>query len=281
MMMNNTPKTSVLTVSYDKDLDFLKYNMKSYDTFCDDYTGQVIAIDDHDDDCDNTTDFLQSREATFHVNKDAKFVNRGYVRQQYIKFFSDVYAPVGTEYVCHVDSDSIFTNKHNPSIYFKHGKPVMGKHNYNSLAADLRESTGDENVVNAFMKWQTITQHALGFLPEHEYMCMMPLVYPVSIFPEVRNHIETTHGVSLLEYLKTKHVVSEYNIFGAWCYKFRRDLFHWIDRGEQPEEWGEYRANVFNVINRYSNRPNSGTKTCTHQYVDLSQSGNIVESIFE
>ena len=123
--------------------------------------------------------------------------------------------------------------------------------------------------------FQKPTDEALGFQSEYNFMRRMPLVYPLWLFKEVRNHIESVHGVSFIDYFKNLECCSEYNILGGYAYKYHRDKFHWIDVIENKNEW-DVSCGAINC-KQYSNRP----KGQANRYIDLSKKGNAIERIFK
>lgn len=215
--MTTKPKVSVLTVTFDKDLPWLNQSFRSYNTFCKDYRSYNVVVDDHEQDCEHTLEWLKENHVNHHVNHEAKHVPVGYVRQQYMKFFADQYVPEDTDWICHVDSDSIFYEQHTPDIYFHEGKPVM-------LYTPYDRITGCDH-------WQTLTTKALK-LPapvENEFMRRMPLLYPRWLTQELRDWFPTNHGKSLINYMVEQDNFTEYNFMGAYCWEHHRDLYHWVD----------------------------------------------------
>ncbi len=226
------PKVSIVTVSFDKDLRWLKYSLLSQEKYCEGYHGKVIIYDDHEDDCEASISYCKSKGIPHHVNEEAKLIKKGYVRQQFMKFYADKYVPEGTTHVCHVDSDSIFTELHDPSIYFKDGKPIMLYTPYSEFFADHQP----DNVKKALHVWQDVTSLAMNEKVENEYMRRMPLVYPVEIHEEMRKFFLEVHQKSVFEYLfdacelePPLNNFTEYNFMGAWCRKFCPEKFHWVN----------------------------------------------------
>src|SRR6056300_1613837 len=105
-------KISIVTITYDKDLEFLKYNLKSIQKFCHGYHENIVVIDDHENDCSQTQKYLESIGQKYFINKEAKKIKKGYVRQQYMGYYMDNYLDSSTDYVCCLDSDNIL----HPSI---------------------------------------------------------------------------------------------------------------------------------------------------------------------
>ena len=217
----NMPKVSILTITFDHDLHWLSQSYRSYQAMCQDYHSYNVVIDDHEDDCKQCEKWLNTTNINYHVDTNAKHVPVGYVRQQYMKFFADKYVPDDTEWVCHVDSDSIFYEQHTPDIYFHEQKPVMLYTPYTDLG-------GCDH-------WQKITTDALKLTKpiEHEFMRRMPLLYPTWLTQEIREWFQSAHGKSLFKYLCEQDNFTEYNFMGAYCWEHHRDLYHWVDTTEQ------------------------------------------------
>jgi len=254
--MEQDLKTSIITVTYDKDLEFVKYSLKSIDRFCSGYSENLIIVDDHDQDCKKTIDYLDSVEQKYIVDRNAKNIPIGYVRQQYMKYFMDEYLD-DSDYVCSVDSDNIFNNYNKPSCFFKNGLPVIGMQKWSDMPNE---------------SFKQCTNETLGFDSKYNFMRRMPLVYPLWLFKEVRDYIETEHNQSFLSYFENLKYTSEYNILGAYAYKFHRNSFYWIDVIEDKEEWKDLAV----PCTQYSNRE----KAQPHRYVDLSKKNNVIENLF-
>lgn len=263
-------KTSIITVTYDKDLEFLKYNLKSIKKFCKGYHENIVVIDDHENDCVETQRYLDSIGQKYFINKEAKQVKKGYVRQQYIKLLSDKYVSHDTDYICHIDADSLFKKEHTPDRFFKKNKPILVKNDYKKLIAN-QKSAGNPTV--SWEKWRDITSKFLNFKVNYEFMFRMPLVYPKSLTKQVREYLEKIHKSSLLDLVKDLPIMSEYNILGAYAYEFTPEDFFWIDRWEDLEILGQ--TNYKDVFGHYSSRELEQPA----RYIDLSGDDNELDKI--
>ena len=239
-------KTSIITITFDKDLEYLKYNLESIKKFCQDYYENVVVIDDHENDCIQTQQYLESIGQKYFINREAKKIKKGYIRQQYIKLFSEQYVSSDTDYICHVDSDNIFTDHHNPSVYFANNKPILGIQKWSQME-------------NSFFK--PYTDKTLEYESDYNFMRRMPLVYDFNLFSELREYIFNLKG-DIINYLNSLHTISEYNLFGAYAFKFRPDFFHWIDVVDSSEEWKL--ANDVLPCTQYSSRANNP------RYIDIT-----------
>ena len=269
------PKTSIITIAYDKDLEFLKYNLKSVDRFCEDYINNVVVIDDHKDDCSKTKEYLESNDINFRVDEHAKRVNSGYVRQQWMKLLSERYVDDDAEYVLHIDSDSIFCSRHSPDIWFKDGKPVMLRTSYDAIY-DSTKKQGRS--LEGIERWQRETSEAMGFKVDYEYMRGMPLVYPKSIFKRVREYIRNIHDCTLIDYFKDKQTFTEYNVLGAYAYQFMSDQFYWITQDDNKEEYFDYAENIKGRhMRHYSSRQDCQPR----RYIDLNDNKNPISKLLD
>mgnify|MGYP003683521627 FL=1 len=264
-------KTSIITITYDKDLEYLKYNLKSIKKFCKGYHDNVVIIDDHENDCVETQRYLDSIEQKYFINKEAKQIKKGYVRQQYMKLLGDMYVPNDTDYICHIDSDSIFKKQHTPDRFFRNNKPILVKNNYSKLLPHLQKIGHPTEGVK---RWQDTTSKILNFNVEFEFMFRMPLVYPKNLSKLVRKYIEgINESAPLVDVLKDLPIMSEYNVMGAYAHQFTHEDFFWIDRWENPELAVE--TNYDDIFGHYSSRAIDQPD----RYVDLSVKGNELDRI--
>lgn len=251
-------KTSIITITYDKDLEYLKYNLKSIQKFCHGYHENIVVIDDHENDCIETQKYLESIGQKYFVNKEAKKIKKGYIRQQYIKLFSEQYVSSDTDYICHVDTDNIFTDHHDPSIYFNDGKPILGIQKWSEMPST---------------NFKSYTDQTLEYESDYNFMRKMPLVYNFDLFPRLREYIINLKG-ELIDYLNTLETISEYNLLGAFAYKFHRGSFYWVDTHQNKNEWQELNSKF--PCTQYSNRRYEQP----HRYVDLSDPDNVIAKLF-
>ena len=231
-LMDDKPNVAVLTVTFDNDLKWLDKSWRSYSAFCKNYSSYNVIIDDHEEDCEQSRGFLEYNNISYHVDTKAKYIPVGYVRQQYMKFNCDKYVPEDTDWICHVDSDSLFYAEHTPDIYFgKSGKPIMLIESYEAIE---QNHSGESNE-----HWRDIITKALKLDEpvEYEFMRRMPLVYPKWLFEEVREWFIENHNMSVFEYLQDVDNFTEYNFLGAYCWKYHHDLYEWVDIADEKSEW--------------------------------------------
>ena len=227
----------IVTVSCDKDLKWLKYCIQSIKKYCKNYTGHTVFLDNNLDDCVETEKYLKSINYDYIIDHDAKTVNVGYVRQQYIKFVLDKYLPPSVDYICHVDSDSIFYEEHTPEIYFRtYSKiPDMLIATYDIIKT-RRINQGKS--IKPINRWRNITEQFIGSTINYEYMRCMPLLYTPLLMNSIRDFVLDRHKCNILDFLKNKNTFTEYNCLGAYAHKFRPTEYTWCNEGEYYKKYG-------------------------------------------
>lgn len=164
----------------------------------------------------------------------------GYLDQQWSKLNADAFCR-DADYIIHVDSDCIWTGLDWQEELFKEDKPVIIMTSYNSLKGSGAEC------------WQEITEDALGWKPDYEFMRRHPSVYPRWLYTDVRAWLNKAHADEggLWEWYKgiKNRRFSEFNVLGAVAWKYHREKFHWIDSDkdvlpekvvEQGWSWGGF-----------------------------------------
>lgn len=119
----------------------------------------------------------------------------------------------------YVDSDCVFFEHCKPENFYKNDLPILLKTAY-QVFADRQNSTGRiQNVLN----WKQVTETALGFVVEYEYMRRIPIIFR-------RETLETLHSAypEIIQYCEriSGNNLSEFNILGAIADKYHPELYH-------------------------------------------------------
>jgi hypothetical protein len=208
MVGNRALKTDIFIRSYEKDFLWLNYCLKS-----------IVK---------NTTGFLDVHIAAPYpdveklshltLEKVHGVVDScsGYLAQQITKFHADEYCK--SDYILHVDSDCVFTDKVTPQVFFIDGKPIM-----------LQEK-------DVKSPWYDVSERALGWRDEYEYMRRMPIIYPRWIYSTFRKWFLLNKGVSIDQWVSEQpdFLFSEFNTLGTWAKKFYPDAFTWMTPKDVP-----------------------------------------------
>jgi ribosomal protein L32 len=209
-------KVSILTVSYDKDLEWLKYQKQSFDKFCSGY--HSYAVVSYPEDNERLQKWLNDKRISSFTSNHSKNIKRGYMKQQIIKLHADEFCG-DADYIMHVDSDCVFHTPNTPQDFFVDNKPIMLRTRYD----------GPSLKNNQARCWQKVTEAAMKEVVEFEYMRRLPLIYPIGFYKAARDWFKNIHGKSVAEYIKDGNNLSEFNLMGAYCDKFLNEDFHWID----------------------------------------------------
>lgn len=189
--------------TYEKDLEWLKYALKSIHLHVTGYRNIVITIPN--------ASLLSwcSVEKVIQV-KDLK---DGYLGQQLTKMTANLYTDADA--IVFWDSDVIACEPVDVSEWFFNGRPIVYKTSYNSIETP----------------WKPITEKAVGFSVEWEYMRRMPLIYFTDTIAASSKWIEDKHGITLKRYLNSQpyRSFSEFNAMGAYAEKFECDRYKFID----------------------------------------------------
>lgn len=220
--------------TYSKDLKWLDYALRSIQKHVTGYRSIVVAIPNAE----------PLRHLTAEKVVEVEDLKDGYLGQQYTKM--KAYEYTDADIIIFWDSDVIACEPVDVSEWVKDGKPII----YKTLFS-LTQTP-----------WKPITEKALGFPVEYEYMRRLPLAYHASTIKACVRHIEDEHGLTLKEYLNRQPnaAFSEFNIIGAYAEKFEPENYHFIDtetvdmpknKVRQFWSWGGITNEVMDEINSY------------------------------
>lgn len=193
--------TSIFIKTCLKDLEWLKYCLESIRKYAIGFDEVVIVADKS---CvGHLAPILNGSERVYYVRDWVT----GYIQQQYVKLHADAYC--ASENVLFVDSDVVFFDYFSENSFMRGRKPILLKTRYGNLE-------GAE-------AWRPITEQAMGFPVEWEYMRRFPLLYRKNTITAFRNAF---HGVVELLRRLTLNSFSEFNCLGAFIEKYEsRDYF--------------------------------------------------------
>lgn len=189
--------------SYEKDLEWLSYALKSIYKNVTGFRSIIVAVPVGTD---------TSKIACPRIIEVGD-LSDGYIGQQLSKMESWRHSKA--EAILFWDSDTIAYEKLHVSEFYKDGKPIIYKTKYTSIDTP----------------WKPITEKAVGFEVEWEYMRRLPLLYFCSTLFNVEQYFNNDKHGSLQQYLKgvKNREFSEFNVIGALAEKFDNDKYHFID----------------------------------------------------
>ena len=231
-------KVDIFIRSYHKDLNWLSYCLASIDKFCTGFRVVVVVPKSTWSRAQYLRDSFES--IRFEQCDDYR---DDYLGQQVTKLHADFFTDA--DFISHVDSDCIFTRPVSPEDLIGSGKPRI-------LMLPIAKLSRQK-------PWLGPTEEFLGWKVNYDFMQHPPFSYPRSLYGDLRNYSLEMHGLSLEQYVMARppRGFSEYNVLGAYAYKWRQDQFNWLDVSlEDPGEhscrwywsWGGITPAIFREI---------------------------------
>lgn len=224
--------TDIYIKTYEKDFPFLKYCLKSIHKFCTGFNNVVIVVDAND--YEELLSWNLTREKIFTVAKQGD----GYMWQQVCKL--KAYNQCLSENILFVDSDVIINKPCTPETFMIDGKPLLLKTAYERLDGQAK-------------CWQSITERAIGFKSEFEWMRRLPNMYKRSTlvnitmeYPDLQNYIMS----------QPRREFSEFNFIGQYIEKKEQENYSIINTDDfvpgpvclQAWSWGGLTEELKNQI---------------------------------
>jgi len=205
--------TDIFLRTYHGDVGWLKYFLRSVQKYCSGVRKVIITIPD------DQVDSLKPLNLTSEVVIPVKGYKNDYLGQQITKLQCFMHSDADMLLMC--DSDNVYFQSFTPESYMRDGKPIFMMTPY-------------EQVGNA-QCWKPITEKAVGFEVQYEYMRRLPALFHRSSFEEIWNHLKQTLG-DPEHYISTRpnREFSEYNCLGAYIHKFCADQYHLLDTSKDP-----------------------------------------------
>lgn len=232
------PIVDIFIRTYSADLKWLQYALTSIHKFCTGFRDIIIVIPEHQIQLLEQLNLTKEKIFTCPKYKD------DYLGQQVTKLYADDYTDA--DYILYTDSDTLFTMPVTQKNFTLEGKPLILKTKY-------------EKVETAII-WQPVTEKALGFKVDFEFMRRLPFCYHSSTLKALRIYIKEKHGKELTDYIQAQsdRKFSEFNVVGAFADKFEQDKYDFQDTDEglptlyvrQFWSWGGLTEEVITEIDK-------------------------------
>lgn len=224
------PKVELFISTYHKDFPWLVYCLRSIRKFVSGFHQITIHVPSRD--FPGVCRLAASEgfsDADFRIlNGGIEWPNRGFMWRQHEVCHLDYLALPDSDFIAHLDADSVFTAPTTPEQYFKDGKPYLRYEPYATCGPVVAQ-------------WQTFTQRCLPFPVANETMRCYPFVYPRKLYAEVRRQVAAKVNKSLREYLLndcpgTRHPwgFTEYNTLGSVAMQVFPNDFVLVNTGMEP-----------------------------------------------
>ena len=205
-------KHSIFIRSYSKDMEWLKYCLRSIKKNWDMSDGEVVVCFPNSEyDRLKGEILIDFPWVTLRHWSDSH--KEGYIDQQINKLHADLFCQ--GEYVVFLDSDCFLNKKSSLKDYFKNGKPIWLKTDY-SLVGDA-------------ICWKECTEKSVGRPVKYEYMRRLPFVVKRDHFVKIREYVESIQSSPTIPYIQTLSRISEFNLMGAVLDELCHDEYYWWD----------------------------------------------------
>lgn len=201
-------KTDILYVTYRHDLEWLQWSLSSVRKNFSGFNKIIGVAPIQDKDV-----FEKIEGIDWHFIPD--WEGRGYYWQQWVKLQAWRYT--NADFVCHVDSDVMFTAPVHLEDLLDDGRPCWMWQRYAQLP---------DNV-----PWRQPTEHYSGFACSREFMRAFPFVIDRRTHELAETRLIEKFGASAEHIIRHANAFSEFNYMGAVAFNLQNELYSWFDTG--------------------------------------------------
>jgi len=211
----------ILIVTFARDMDFLRYCLKSIEKFCRGFSGVTIAVPEHDR---GKFDWAARRTKVVYFNEPE---GKGMLAHEIQVCRADELCPYAAA-VLHVDADCIFWRNCTPKDFAPGGKPLMVRERYADLLNSNRRI------------WQKCVESAIGLKPEYECMVRHPNIHLRGVYERTRWLVEKHTGKAFDDYVLScdnafPQGFAEFPLLGAVAISHYRDQYTCVDYSPQRD----------------------------------------------
>ncbi len=205
---------SILVVSYAKDIEFLRYLLKSIAQNASGFAETVVAVPEHERGMYNWV--KKARVEYFH-----EVPGKGMLSHMAMKCRADELCP-DADFIWHLDADCCVWAKVTPADLFKDGKPVLLRERY----ADLRNANR--------RVWQKNVEASVGFKPEYETMVRQGALHMREVYATTRAMVEKHTDMDFNDHVTAgpntfPQCFAEFPLLGAVAILRFRDRYEMVD----------------------------------------------------
>lgn len=228
---------AILIVSYAKDMEFLRYCLKSIAQNCTGFQEVVVAVPSHER---GQYDWVRKARVVYFD----EVLGKGMLSHMAMKCRADELCP-HADFIWHLDADCVVWSKVTPADLFKDGRPVLLRERY----ADLRNANR--------RVWQKNVEKAVGFVPEYETMVRQGALHMREVYVVTRSTVETHTGKSFWDHVHAgqnafPQQFCEFCSLGAIAIRDFRNAYEMVDYDWQKDarECGLSKDTQFQYIYR-------------------------------
>lgn len=225
-------KTSLLMVTYRRDVDFACYAFQAIKKFATGFHELVVVVPTPDVELFTAAASVAVPSLTegLRVVGFDERPGKGMLHHMVKILEADELCPDAAA-ILHLDADCLFTAPVTPSDYFDGDKPLLWRQRYENFKHfDSRYS------------WKQCVRNATGIDPEWETMCRHPSVYLRDVYPLTRSLIQDHTMQPWDEYIlgcknTYPQTFAEFPTLGAVAIKCFPDRYSFVNVEQDGKEW--------------------------------------------
>ncbi len=224
-------KSSIIYVTFARDLEFLRYSLQSFRKFCKGFHSIAVVVPHKEIDLFLSLEKeFSTEDCKLWVRTFMEMPEKGFVHHLAMECYADVFLP-DSDFIFHVDPDCLWIKPTAPNDYFVDGKPVLLIEPFDAC----RERGHDGRY-----GWKKVVEDALRFEVTHEAMCRHPAVHYRRMYKVLRERVESANQTPFTDYVLKQtngfpQGYCEYCTMGAIAMKYMPEKYHFIDRGYDRE----------------------------------------------
>lgn len=165
------PRTSLMIVTYAKDMEFLRYSLASIKLYARGFAETVVAVPEKERGLYNWI----GRGVRVEVFDEPP--GKGMMAAQIQKCRADEWCP-NAEFIVHLDADCLFFRPTTPADLVPGGRALMVREAYSAITNPNRHI------------WKRCVEKALGWEPAYDTMVRHPQVHPAAVYGATRAAVE-------------------------------------------------------------------------------------------
>jgi hypothetical protein len=209
------PRTEILIVTFKRDMDFLRYCLKSIRHFGSGFSGVTVLAPSHEK---GLYDWVK-RDAVVKYFEEPP--GQGMMSAQIQKLRADEWCP-HADVIVTMDADCMFFRHTTPAAFVKDWRCLMVREAYTDIGNPNRHT------------WKHVTEKALGWQPEYDTMVRHPQVHPRQVYELTRAAVEVHTDKKFNEYVlgcknDFPQGFCEWVTVGAVAHRYLPECYNMVD----------------------------------------------------
>jgi hypothetical protein len=218
-------RCEIFVVSFSRDVEFLRYALKSIRRFATGFAGITVVVPDQDDDLFAWVYDYGAKLRTFN-----ECPGKGMLHHEYQVMIADRWCPFA-DAILHMDSDCMFWEPVTPADYFVDGRPILYRERYATLTNKLR------------LNWKKAVFDATEIDCDWDCMTRLPIVHLPETYKKAREIIcdhtqQTVESYILSCRNEFPQSYAEFNTLGSVAIAHFPERYHFVDYDVRTPDGG-------------------------------------------